>query len=314
MCWQRLRLRSVRGKAWICWSDMASTACSSRLPWNGTRPEASKVTSRFFKTPKGLLTLILFALLVIAAPIEGLGQTSRVLASAVGVAALLDVVILRLPKGAWEYPSGAVLTGMIIAMVLSPHEPLYVAAVASAIGVLSKYLVRLRTANVFNPAALALVVVAHWFGAGESWWGALPDAPAVTWIVLAATGIFIADRVNKMPFVLAFVGVYYAAFTLTAFVGDPRHVAEVYRTPDTQALMYFSFFILTDPPTSPVKYLHQIACGAVVALVSYGFFEGVGGADYLLVGVLAGNIIWPCFLLRSGREPWRPRPLQTAVR
>ena len=271
------------------------------------------MTIRFFKTPKGLLTIVFVILLAIALPIEGISQTSGVLASAIGVAALIDAVILRYRRHAWEYPSGAVLTGMIIAMVLSPHEPWYVAAIASAVGVLSKYVFRTRTANLFNPAALALVVVSYVFGAGQSWWGALPDAPAVAWIVLVVTGLFIADRVNKIPLLLAFIGAYYAAFTVTAFVGDPRHVAEVYRTPDAQALLYFAFFILTDPPTSPVKYQAQILCGMVVAITSYAFFELVGGADYLLVGVLAGNVISPWFLLRSGRAPSRLRPLRTAA-
>ncbi len=272
------------------------------------------MTIRFFKTPKGLLTIVLAILLAIAAPVAGISATSVILASAVGVAALVDALILRYQRHAWEYPSGAVLTGAIIAMVLSPQEPWYVAAVASAVGVLSKYVFRFRTANVFNPAALALVVVSSVFGAGQSWWGALPDAPPVAWIVLAATGIFIADRVNKIPLVLAFIGAYYAAFTATAFMGDPRQVAEVYRTPDVQALMYFAFFILTDPPTSPVKYPAQIACGIAVAAASYGFFELVGGADYLLVGVLVGNVISPLFLLRSARAPSRPQPSQNSAR
>jgi len=272
------------------------------------------VTIRFFKTPKGLLTIIFAILLAIAIPIEGLSQTFLVLTSAVGVAALIDAVILRYRNHAWEYPSGAVLTGLIIAMVLSPHEPWHVAAVASAIGVVSKYVFRTRTANLFNPAALALVAVSWMFGAGQSWWGALPDAPRVAWIVLAATGLFIIDRVNKIPLVLAFAGAYYAAFTVTAFAGDPRQVAEVYRTPDVQALLYFALFILTDPPTSPVRPRAQIACGIVVALTSYAFFELGGGADYLLVGVLAGNVISPWFLPRSGRAPSRLQPSRTAAR
>jgi Na+-translocating ferredoxin:NAD+ oxidoreductase RnfD subunit len=272
------------------------------------------VTIRFFKTPKGLLTIVLAILLAIAVPLEDISRASLILAAAVGAAALIDVVILRYRRGAWEYPSGAVLTGAIVAMVLSPQEPWYVAVIASAIGVVSKYVARVRTANVFNPAALGLVVVAHAFGAGESWWGALPDAPPAAWIVLAATGMFIADRVNKMPMVLAFAGAYYAAFTATAFIGDPRQVAEVYRTPDVQALMYFAFFILTDPPTSPVKYPAQIACGVVVAIASYAWFELTGGADYLLVGVLVGNAISPWFLLRSGRAPWRLQPSRSAGR
>jgi hypothetical protein len=54
--------------------------------------------------------------------------------------------------------------------------------------------------------------------------------------------------------------------------------------------LYFAFFILTDPPTSPVKYRDQVICGAIVAVVSYAVFEWVGAAYYLLAGVLAGNL------------------------
>jgi Na+-translocating ferredoxin:NAD+ oxidoreductase RnfD subunit len=238
-------------------------------------------------------------LLVIAVPIEGVNQTWIVLISAVAVAAFLDAVILRYWRGAWEYPSGAVLTGAIIAMVLSPHEPWYVAATGAAIGVFSKYVFRFRTANIFNPAALGLVSVSYVFGAGESWWGALPDAPFIALVTLVATGIFIANRVNKIPLVLAFGLVYFGAFTATAFAGDPRQVAEVYRAPDIQALLYFAFFILTDPPTSPVRYPAQIICGSIVALVSYAFFVLVGGADFLIVGALAGNVVVPWVRLSS---------------
>ena len=271
------------------------------------------MTIRFFKTPKGLLTIALLILLALAMPVEGIRQTFVVLISAIAPAAAIDLAMLRYRRGVWEYPSGAVLTGMIVAMVLSPHEPWHVAAIASAIGVASKYVLRTRTANVFNPAALGVVAVSYVFGAGQSWWGALPDAPPLTWLVLVATGIFIAERVNKMPMVLAFAGAYYGAFTVTAFAADPRLVAEVYRTPDVQALVYFAFFILTDPPTSPVRYSAQIICGAAIGITSYAFFELVGGADYLLVGVLAGNVIATAFLPRSFLERPRLRPSGTSA-
>ena len=103
-------------------------------------------------------------------------------------------------------------------------------------------------------------------------------------------GFFITDRVNKMPLVLAFLGSYYLLFTVTALLGDPNGVAEVYRTPDLNAVLFFAFFILTDPPTSPVKYRDQLLCGVIVAAVSYAVFEWVGAAYYLLAGVLVGNV------------------------
>jgi Na+-translocating ferredoxin:NAD+ oxidoreductase RnfD subunit len=229
-------------------------------------------------------------LLAIAIPTQGLAIVAPDLVSACAIAAIIDLLILRARKGTWEYPSGAVLTGMIVAMVLSPQEPWYVAGGAAALAVVSKYIARTRSANVFNPAALALVFASHLVGAGQSWWGALPDASPIAWIALLATGLFITERVNKIPLVMAFLGVYFVLFTGTAFAGQPRQVAEIYRTPDIQAALYFAFFILTDPPTSPVRHGKQIACGVIVAIASYACFEVIGAADYLLAGVLVGNI------------------------
>ena len=175
-------------------------------------------------------------------------------------------------------------------MVLTPHEPWYVAACTSAIAIASKYIVRTRSANVFNPAALALVATFYVFNTGQSWWGALPEIAPLALVVLFATGAFITDRVNKTPLVLAFLGTYFALFTLTAFFGNPGKVAEIFRAPDLHAVLFFAFFILTDPPTSPVKYPDQLVCGVIVAVVSYAIFEWIGAAYYLLAGVLVGNV------------------------
>src|SRR5580704_18016757 len=116
-----------------------------------------KAFRQFFRTPKGLLTIVLVILAALAAPTEGIALLAPGFLGAVIVAALVDLCLLRYTKGEWEYPSGAVLTGMIIAMVMSPMEPWYVFAASSAIAVVSKYVLRGRNANIFNPAALALV-------------------------------------------------------------------------------------------------------------------------------------------------------------
>jgi Na+-translocating ferredoxin:NAD+ oxidoreductase RnfD subunit len=220
------------------------------------------------------------------------------LLAAVVVAALLDAPILRIRRRRWGFPSGAVVTGLLVAMVLSPHEPWYVAACTSAVAIVSKYLVRTRAANVFNPAAVALLATFYVFDAGHSWWGALPDiTPWVALPVLGATGVYITAKVNRVPIVLAFLATYFFLFSVAAFVGDPRRVAEAFVTPDLQAVLFFAFFILTDPPTSPITYPAQIACGVLVAAVGFGVFEWVGAAYYLLAGVLVGNVL----------EAWRRR-------
>ena len=244
---------------------------------------------RFFKKPKGLLIIVMILLAAIAAPASGLKLVWPGLAGAVIASGLIDVVIIRLRHPRWEFPSGAVLTALIVAMILSPFEPWWVPAVTAAIAVVSKYVARTKAANIFNPAALALIVAFYAFHTGQNWWGALPQLPTWVMAVLIASGIFIADRVNRVPIVLVFLGVYYALFSVMAFAGDPRQVAEIFRAPDLHAALYFAFFMLTDPPTSPITYRDQIVCGVLVALVSFALFETTGVVYYLLAGLLAGN-------------------------
>lgn len=249
-------------------------------------------TTRFFRTPKGLLILVLLVLLGVAVTADGVGVTraAPVLLSAVAAAIIVDAPILRWREGRWVIPDGAILTGMIVAMVLSPFERWWVAAITSALAIASKYVIRTRSANVFNPAALALVVTFYLFDTAQSWWGAVPDSGLVGLAALTATGLFITQRVNKIPLVLSFFGVYYSLFTITTFVGDPGHLAEVYRTPDLEAALYFAFFMLTDPPTSPPKHGDQLVNGGIAAATSFAVFELVGAAYFLLAGLLVANL------------------------
>ncbi len=264
---------------------------------------------RFFRTPKGLLIILLTVLVVLAAFGSGMTIVAPGVCAASIVAMLVDAPILRWRDGAWSFPSGALLTGLLVAMVLSPHEPWYVGAITAAVGVASKYVFRTRSANVFNPAALALVATFYVFDTGQSWWGALPELPLLALTVLFAAGLYITQRVNKMPAVLAFLGVYYALFTITAFGSDPSAVAELYRAPDLHAALFFAFFMVTDPPTSPPKARDQVVFGVITAFVSYAVFELVGAAYFLLAGLLVANV-WEAWRRKrvhaKKSSSWRP--------
>ncbi len=256
------------------------------------------IVRRYLRTPKGLVLVVLAILAAVGAAGEGLARVAPGLAAALLVAAFVDAPILRFRKGEWLFPDGALITGLIIAMILTPYEPWHLAALASGLAVVSKYAIRGRSANVFNPAALALVLTFHAFNTGQSWWGALPELPAAL-VLLFATGVFISARVNKIPVVLSFLGTYYLAITLSAFIGDPARVAELYRAPDLHAALFFAFFMVTDPPTSPPKRRDQLVYGVIAGVASYAVFALVGAAYFLLAGVLVANV-W---------EAWRRRQL-----
>jgi Na+-translocating ferredoxin:NAD+ oxidoreductase RnfD subunit len=258
---------------------------------------------RFFRTPKGVATLVLGGLTIVAAFGEGAAPVTPVVAGAVVTAMLFDVFALRVQKGRWHFPSGALLTGLIVAAVLSPHVAWWVAAATAGIGVAAKYVFRVKPANVFNPAALGLVVTFYPFSTGQSWWGALPDMSPYAIVLLLAAGIFMAYRVAKIPIVLSFLGVYYLLFTVMSFIGDPAFVSTLYRAPDLHAALYFAFFMVSDPPTSPPKPRDQVIFGAIVAVACFAAFEVIHAVYFLAAGLLVGNVweAWRRMRLKANR-------------
>ena len=273
-------------------------------------PSIGARVQRFFRTPKGLLILVLLVLLIPASLGTGVALVAPGMFAACAIAILLDAPILRLREKEWQFPSGALLTGMLVAMVLSPFQTWHIPAVAAAIAIVSKYVVRTRSANVFNPAALALVITYYAFQGrtGQSWWGALSEMHPIALTALLSTGLFITNRVNKLPAVLAFLGCYYLLFTIASFTGDPGHVAGIYRAPYLQMALFFAFFMVTDPPTSPPKQRDQIVFGVIVAIASFAMFEIYHWVFFMLAGLLVGNAWeasrrWYSKTSRSRRNP-----------
>ncbi len=259
---------------------------------------------RFFRTPKGLLLLVLPLLAALAAMHEGVRLVLPEVISAAVAAALLDVAMARVIRGAWFFPSGALLSGLIVALIISPTQSLAVAVITAMLAVNAKYLFRARGRHIFNPAALALVAAYFLFASEQNWWGALSNMPLPLVVVLLATGVFIADRVNKLPMVLAFLGCYLALFTLATFVGHAGQAAEIFRVPDINAALFFAFFMLTDPPTSPARYRDQVIYGVIVAVASVTIFLTIGALYYLPAGLLIGN----------GWEAWRRTRTRTRAK
>ncbi len=265
------------------------------------KPRLIRSARRFFVTPKGLLTILLGIVTLLAIPGQGASTVAVPLFTATATAAAVDVLVVRLSRRAWIFPSGAILSGLIIALILGPEEPWIVPVATATLAITSKHLFRTRLANVFNPAALALVIAAVAFGSAESWWGALPDLGWVGVPILVLTGGFIAQRINKLPLVLVFLGTYFTLFSMASFVGDAAQVAEIFRAPDLHMALFFAFFMLDDPPTCPVRYRDQVQFALIVAFAAYVSFMLWGWLHFLPAALLVGN-------LREARRRRAPRP------
>ncbi len=264
-----------------------------KLPW-------------ILRIPKGQLLIIFTLLLAAAAPTEGGWSLAPHVMAAVGAACAVDVAYTFWETRRWIVPTSALLSGLIVAFIVGPQEPWVVLAWIAGFASVTKHVFANDREHFFNPAGLALLASGILFGTGQSWWGALGDLPEISSIVLILAGAFLADRLNKFPLVLTFLATYFIGFTGVALVNSSA-VAEMFRAPFLQSVLFLAFFMLTDPPTSPNRIGDQIWYAAIAALVAVAAQILGAGQVYLLVGLLVANA---CLAVRRwlSRRPRQMKP------
>jgi Na+-translocating ferredoxin:NAD+ oxidoreductase RnfD subunit len=245
--------------------------------------------NRWIKSPKGYIVAALIAYLVLASigsqSINGM--INGIIA--VGVSVAVDIICCMLERRKRIVPDGAVITGLIISLILSSTSPWWIVAATSIISILSKHLLIHRKKPIFNPAALGLLLSIIFFKSGQSWWGTFGDLPAWTLVFILVGGYAVTNRVSKFPQVFSFLGMYFISFFIMNIfhAGD---AADALRSPFINATLFFAFFMLTDPPTSPAKVKNQIVFGTLAALVGVIDYALLGGLMYLFIGLLIGNL------------------------
>lgn len=243
---------------------------------------------KWLKTPKGYAILAIIAYLLIASigykNILGIKNAFV----AVLIAVLVDILCNIAKSRKWSKPDGAVITGLIISLILSSSTSIGSIAATAAMATLSKHLLRYKNKPIFNPAAFGLLLSVLFLQTGQSWWGAFGDLPSWTLLFIMAGGFIVTNRINKFPLVFSFLGTTFILLLIMGLlnIGD---AVDALRPPFINATLFFGFFMLTDPPTSPAKVREQVLFGIFIAAagtIIYGIF---GGLIYLYVALSMAN-------------------------
>ena len=125
------------------------------------------------------------------------------------------------------------------------------------------------------------------------------DNRVVTANNVAITDLHISTVIRINPIAVRTLS-WFMIFTASTFLFDPSQVAEIFRSPDINMMLFFAFFMLDDPPTSPARYPDQIRFGLIVAVASFCIFIAIGSVWFLLAGLLIGNA-WEAWRRVSAR-------------
>lgn len=167
----------------------------------------------------------------------------------------------------------------------------WVAIMAAAVSIVSKYIIRIKGKHIFNPSALGIVVAV--FFTGNAWispgqWG----SGAVIMFGVCCFGFIVTTRVQKLDVSLAFLGTFAALLFARQIIYLGWPMDHFIQSVSTGSLLLFSFFMITDPKTTPNHLVVRIIWSAAIAAIAFYLtaFKFMNGAP-ILVLVLAQPLV-----------------------
>jgi Na+-transporting NADH:ubiquinone oxidoreductase subunit NqrB len=167
----------------------------------------------------------------------------------------------------------------------------WVAIFAAAVSILSKYIIRIRGKHVFNPSALGITTAVlltgnAWISPGQ--WG----SGAVILFGVLSLGFIVTTRVQKLDVSLTFLGTFAALLYARQIIYLGWPVDYFVQSVSTGSLLLFSFFMITDPRTTPDHPVARIIWSAGIAGIAFylATFKFINGAPVFVL-VLAQPLV-----------------------
>jgi Na+-transporting NADH:ubiquinone oxidoreductase subunit NqrB len=188
----------------------------------------------------------------------------------------------------------------------------YVAALAAVISIASKYIIRIKGKHIFNPSALGIVAAIYftgkcWISPGQ--WG----SNAVIMFAVIILGIIVTTRVQKLDVSIAFLGTFCALLFARQVIYLGWPMDHFIQSISTGSLLLFSFFMITDPKTTPDHPAARILWSIAVAAVAFylATFKFMNGAP-IWVLVMAQPLVPVLDLLFKAKKfQWLPSKQMT---
>ena len=209
----------------------------------------------------------------------------------------------------------ALISGLSLCLLLRTNVAV-LACLAAVVAIAGKFLIRIRGKHVFNPTnagivAMLLMTGEVWVSPGQ--WG----TAAFFAFLMACAGMLVVTRAARSDVTVAFIACYSAlVFARSLYVGEPMTIP-LHRL-ESGAFLLFSFFMISDPKTTPDSRAGRILFAALVAATAWYVQFRLFRTNGLLWSLAAWSMAVPILdlVLPATRYEWtRPsrRPVATTV-
>jgi Na+-translocating ferredoxin:NAD+ oxidoreductase RnfD subunit len=188
---------------------------------------------------------------------------------------ILEVIFSRLFKGKWIFPISAFITSLSLSILLNYSHDYWILLVPVFFAISTKYVFIFNNRHNYNPAQVAVTLSLLFCSE------LITSAPAYQWYGLASIGILIAflglmfvmPQVSRAPLVLSFLTSYTLLTLLRAWIMQHHLPFQTLflGSITSPAFFLFTFFMITDPATSPNDRKEQIKVGVILAVLDLLF-------------------------------------------
>lgn len=219
-----------------------------------------------------LALYVLAAYVALAAILAGFGLLPFAPLALLGSATFLVLIcwaansVLRRVLGVPANLESAAITGLILALILDPAQSLNDLQIlfwAAILAMSSKYILTLRNTHIFNPAALAAVVISFALGRSASWW--VGTATMLPIVVLG--GLLIVRKLRDASMVASFLAAALVTVGLVTVVLHLSISGELQQLLVESPLFFFGSIMLTEPVTAPATRTLKALYGALVGVL-----------------------------------------------
>ncbi|MEO8765242.1 MAG: RnfABCDGE type electron transport complex subunit D [Ginsengibacter sp.] len=181
----------------------------------------------------------------------------------------------------------AVITAFGLCLLLKTTH-WYICVLAAFISIAGKYIFRYRNKHLFNPSALGIVATIiitrdAWISPGQ--WG----SDIIIMAVVCCLGFIIVSQVQKLDISIAFLGTYVLLLFARQILYLGWPVDFFTQSITTGSLLLFSFFMISDPKTTPDHKIARIIWGALIGIISFYLtaFKFINAAPVWVLVILA---------------------------
>ncbi len=198
------------------------------------------------------------------------------------------------------------ISGLAVSMLLYPNRNFWVISFAAAVAIASKAIFRApagqgRTCHFLNPSNIGITITLllfPWVGVSPPYQFTESIPASICWLiplVMICTGSLVNAKLTKrVPLILAWLGGFVFQAWLRSIHGDLALDDSTFSAalaPMTGvAFILFTFYMVTDPMTTPEGRWGQIFFGAGVAL-AYGLIVASRGVFAMFFGLSAVCIV-----------------------